>query len=170
MCECVTFLTADYSSATTSSPYAWPSVVMVTSSWGWDRTTTESAEPGGRDINTKPRSKRTKHLVTWELPYSQAHSQCPILHYFTFVLEVSINFHLVFYSLVLMSVDRRSKEKKPCYTESIKSNQSLGEVNTLNTHKQHTDPESDTLSCMFLMWQDSLTLYQHLPLQLSGSK
>lgn len=42
-----------YSSATTSSPYAWPSDVMVTSSCGCDRTTTESAEPAETQMETR---------------------------------------------------------------------------------------------------------------------
>lgn len=45
------FMRAGYSSATTSSPYAWPSVVMVTNSCGCERTTTESAEPEGTDTD-----------------------------------------------------------------------------------------------------------------------
>lgn len=38
---------AGYRSATTSSPYAWPSDVRATSWWGCERTTTGSVEPAG---------------------------------------------------------------------------------------------------------------------------
>lgn len=56
---------ADYSRATTSSPYAWPSVVMVTSSCGCERTTTESADPVEKDANTKDSPMRKYYLLTF---------------------------------------------------------------------------------------------------------
>lgn len=62
MCESVCvkyFMAADYSSATTSSSYAWPSVVMVTSSCGCERTTTESAEPKGTRRGERNQNKTT---------------------------------------------------------------------------------------------------------------